>query len=289
MTFSLKTLFLIPLIIFSCEINSDPSEEIQIDATLCFDQLSDTELDVVTWNLKTFPLTDETPEYLDDLIEQMDADIIAIQEISSPFALSGVLNKLENWEGKIYSMGDLKLGFLYKTTEVEISELTTYFNDDTYLFPRPVVGTVATHISTQEEIHIFNLHLKCCGGSESTKRRRNALVRLKAHLDGVHATDNVIVLGDFNDDIAEPSSDNVFSLFNSDTNWLFTDMTIAEGPQEDWSYPSYPGHLDHILINNELYDNLEETTVIKIEPCINNYPEVISDHRPVLSTFLFHQ
>ena len=63
------------------------------------------------------------------------------------------------------------------------------------------------------------------------------------------------MLGDLNDDLADDQQDNVFITFiDSPEAYRFTDMEIAEGPEYNWSYPTWPSHLDHILITNELFD-----------------------------------
>ena len=51
---------------------------------------------------------------------------------------------------------------------------------------------------------------------------------------------------------------NVFDIFiKDDGNYQFVDMGIAFGSSENWSYPTWPSHLDHILISNELFDDFE--------------------------------
>ena len=95
------------------------------------------------------------------------------------------------------------------------------------------------------------------------------------------------MLGDFNDDIVESNQNNVFIDFINDSeNYFFADTHIANGPSSDWSFPNWPSHLDHILITNELFDdvNNENTFTFKIDDYMNgwsNYDYYISDHRPV--------
>jgi len=67
-------------------------------------------------------------------------------------------------------------------------------------------------------------------------------------------------------------------------NYEFTDMPIAQSPSEYWSYPSFPSHIDHIIITNELFNNHISTSTILIEnalPNLSDYNNYISDHRPV--------
>ena len=102
-----------------------------------------------------------------------------------------------------------------------------------------------------------------------------------------------MILGDYNDDIVESSAHNVFNDFLfDDLNYLFTDLAIAQGPSSDWSFPNWPSHLDHILITNELFDNISDNSVFtfKIDDYMNGwweYDNLISDHRPVVINLKF--
>ena len=75
----------------------------------------------------------------------------------------------------------------------------------------------------------------------------------------------------------------MFKNFIEDSdNFLFTTMEIAEGPSSGWSFPSWPSMIDQIVISNELFDNNVSTQVLKLEECLSNYADAVSDHRPVL-------
>ena len=65
-------------------------------------------------------------------------------------------------------------------------------------------------------------------------------------------------------------------------------MQIAQGSNLEWSYPSWPSHLDHILISDELFEDFLDPnsliSVIKIDDYMggwSNYDNNVSDHRPV--------
>jgi hypothetical protein len=76
-------------------------------------------------------------------------------------------------------------------------------------------------------------------------------------------------------------------------NYKFVDFEIATGNSTGWSFPTWPSHLDHILITNELFDeytaNDAVVEVIKLESYITGgwsaYDSNISDHRPVALKF----
>jgi len=149
---------------------------------------------------------------------------------------------------------------------------------------------------------IINNHLKCCGDGimntsdpwDEETRRYDACVLIDEYIDDNFADDNVIVLGDLNDLLTDELPNNVFQVFFDDPeNYLFTDMAIAEGSPANWSYPSWPSHLDHILISNELFDEFESessvSTTLRIDDCFEGgfweYEQNISDHRPVALKF----
>jgi len=154
-----------------------------------------------------------------------------------------------------------------------------------------------------ENYFLINNHFKCCGDgildfnneSDEEKRRYNAANLLKEYIDTNLSDKNVLVLGDLNDDIAEAPQNNVFQMIIDDPdNYLFVDFEIANGSSSNWSYPTWPSHLDHILITNELFDELDNSDIqtIKIDEYLdggwNEYDQNISDHRPVAVKFNFN-
>jgi len=109
---------------------------------------------------------------------------------------------------------------------------------------------------------------------------------LKDYVDTFHNDDNIIILGDFNDELTDLPNENVFlNFFNDSGNYFFTDLHIAEGPSDNWSFPNWPSHLDHILVTNEILDFDIFTNTIKLDDYMiggwNKYDNYISDHRPV--------
>ena len=64
----------------------------------------------------------------------------------------------------------------------------------------------------------------------------------------------------------ETVSAKFFQVFlDNSNNYMFTDIEIAEGASQYWSFPSWPSHLDHILITNELFDNEIITTTVFLD------------------------
>ena len=80
------------------------------------------------------------------------------------------------------------------------------------------------------------------------------------------------------------NNNSLLPLINNE-NIDFVDFHIAEGSSFNWSYPSYPSHIDHILVNELLMNNTIslETNTLRVDDLTgySYYQNNISDHRPV--------
>ena len=227
-----------------------------------------------------------------------------MQEIESETDFNNLLDKLDDWEGYRANSAyyNIDLAYLYKSNLIikninEIEELNDYNLTRTPLLIEVFWGG--------QSIYIINNHYKCCGNgvieniySDEEYRRRQACFLTKNYIDSNLYDKNVILLGDFNDDLMDPDSSNVFDIFiKDDGNYQFVDMGIAFGSSTNWSYPGFPSHLDHILITNELFDEFDNTLstvqIIHVEDYFeggwNEYVNFISDHRPVGLKLNFNQ
>jgi endonuclease/exonuclease/phosphatase family metal-dependent hydrolase len=154
--------------------------------------------------------------------------------------------------------------------------------DDLYAFPRAPFEIFIIHKKTNICAYLINIHLKCCSGQDNEARRKNASEKLDNYIKTTRSSDPVIILGDFNDVITGSLLNNVFyNLVSAPSEYLFTDMKIARGDEDWWSYPSYPGHIDHIVVTNELFSLIDTTITVRPDLCYSDYFENISDHRPV--------
>lgn len=260
-----------------------------IDFSDCVVSGTASTFEIVTFNIKTYPAHgEETAEAVAQLLKQMDADIIALQEISSMEDFNNLADRLIGWEGLYYPIDNSiwNLAYLYKISEVSIdkSKSKVIFEDDFQAFPRPPFEIHATHMPTGLEVIILNNHFKCCGGSDNEQRRRNATDSLHRYISDVYPDEEVIILGDLNDEIDGTSyENNVFwTMVNDSENFKFTDMSIARGSMAWWSYPSWPSHIDHICVTDELFSSIDTIMVFRPDQCYPEYPEMISDHRPVI-------
>ncbi|KQC11651.1 MAG: hypothetical protein APR54_10690 [Candidatus Cloacimonas sp. SDB] len=251
----------------------------------------DETLEIMTWNVQNFPKNDLiTVSYMVEIIQNLDIDIIALQEIESYSYFTELLDYLEGWDGyKANSASyNIDLAYIYKVGVIEVENIYEIYTDDWYAFPRsPLVMEFSYN---NESLVVINNHFKASGGTENEYRRRQASLKLEEYISENLDDVKVIVAGDLNDEIQEPEEDNVFWNFIEQPElYQFADMEIALGTHYNWSYPTWPSHLDHILITNELFNEFEAALsavqTLKIDDYLINgwseYDNNVSDHRPV--------
>ncbi len=261
---------------------------------------TDSTLEVVTWNLHNFPSNGQTTvDYLTEAINALDADIIAMQEIVSAVAFRQVEANLSGYKSfrANSAPADQNLAFFYKTNgNLTVDSIYEILTDDHSALPRaPLVlqGSFAG-----KPLVVIDNHYKCCGNNildlndhrDEETRRYDASLDLQAYIQNNFSDMRVIMVGDFNDELTDAAPNNVFENFLDDPQeFRFADMSIAEGPSSGWSYPSWPSHLDHILINAPLFSALDasgsEVRVIRLYEYFNSgltdYDKNLSDHLPV--------
>ena len=267
---------------------------------------TDSTLEVVTWNLETFPTTwdPDDPRPLAELetlplviqaIAALDADVVAVQEIfqgygaPGPAAFDAVAAALPGWAGyRSTDDGWMDLGFFYRV-EGDLGDpaFTDLFQDEDYIFPRAPLEMQVTWKG--QPLVIINNHLKALGGDANENRRRQACLLLEQYAETTWPDTPVIILGDLNDELDDPRADNVFVNFLDDTlNWRFADLPIAQDPAGLVSYPNYRSHIDHILISDELFAAADKAealvAVVPLDVYLRSwsvYENLLSDHRPV--------
>jgi len=258
---------------------------------------SESTLDIVSWNLEWFPKSGQTTiNYVVDIINALDVDLIALQEIDETTMFYQLLEELDGWDGYSVNSGYLELAYLYRTDVIEMEEIfEIYYSNNRELPREPLVMKMKYR---GEDFVIINNHLKCCGDGfmdldnewDEETRRFDACNLLDNYISVYNSDKNVILLGDLNDLLTDNSENNVFQAFLNDSeSYLFTDMAIAEGSSDNWSYPTWPSHLDHIMITNELFDDFgnesSEIKTIKVDEYLSGgwweYENYVSDHRPV--------
>ena len=284
------------------------------------------ELNIVTWNIENFPKNDLTEEYVKNAIEALNVDIIALQEIKILTNLTNIANSLGSHWIAYRSPGSSSYGnlaYLINTNEVDIlnppyTMLDGYVECPSYAYNLSNHNCENAAINSNylmsydfawrmpyildfeyndETFSLINIHLKCCGstGSSEESRRYEASKNLSSYINNNLSSNKIIIVGDFNDEINDlvnfETATHIFYPFHDEDsdNYIFTDMDIANGSVNFWSYPSYPSHIDHIVINDNIFNNaniLHSTHTILVENLLDGgwgeYNSYMSDHRPIL-------
>ncbi len=260
---------------------------------------TDTTLEVASWNIETFPKNGtNTVDYVKEIIDSLDIDILAIQEVSDTNQFKQMVSELDGYVGYFQSSWFAGLAYIYKPDVIQVNDIYEIYTTSPYWdeFPRSPMVMDLTY--NDERIIIMNNHLKCCGdeimdisnNDDEETRRYHACILLKAYIDVYFPDEKVIVLGDLNDELTDIQANNVFqTILDDDDNYFFADLDIANGDSEGWSYPSWPSHLDHILITDNLLNDFSDPAssidVIRVDEYMAggwyNYEWYVSDHRPV--------
>jgi len=255
-------------------------------------------LEIVTWNIENFPLAGQTTVgEVRQIIEGLDVDLFAVQEISDTVAFRQLLRDLEEYEGlyssDIYYWGGYqKTGVIYKEGLISIKNVGQIFTNDSYAFPRaPLeITVVAQNDGKMFDFRLIVIHLKAGADSVDLRRRREAAKKLKGYIDSQvvsSAERDFVVAGDWNDRIDDPQSENAFTVFIEDSlNYRFLTSPLTKDPHLA-SYPRYSSLIDHILISRDAFDEYRggETTTLRLDDEMFNYLQQVSDHRPVMAKF----
>ena len=252
--------------------------------------------DIVSWNLEWFPKQGSTTvDSVKQIIEVINAEIIGVQEISNVSDFNQLVNKLDSYNGYCTNTSNLNLGYIYKNT-LNIDSIYTILNSESYFFAGRFPLVLEMNYEGEDYV-IINNHFKCCGDgildfSDNTDeefRRFSAISLIKTYVDSNYSNKNVLILGDLNDLVEESFNNNVFMpIINDSINYLVADKYIPYQNTANWSYPSWPSHLDHIIINKNLFDNLiniyQDVKTIRVDNYLGSfqiYDNIISDHLPV--------
>jgi len=245
------------------------------------------EIEVMTWNIKDCPISNNTIDYVNEIITDILPDIIAFQEINDGSAFNTLANSIPAYEFISSGSG---LALAVRSDVIEITSWSTLFpgagHEFAWRYPLLVELNWLCGASASS-LQIINIHLKAGGTSEDFNRRYASCEFLSDYINE-NPNVNIIVLGDYNDEITDSESSNSLWPLVSDNTVAFATDPIADIDYYA-SYPSWPSFLDHIALSTPLFDELSEgaITTIRVDDYTGYsfYQNYISDHRPVLWSF----
>ena len=252
----------------------------------------DGNLDIITWNCEFFPTAnDSTISALSEIIVDLNADIIAFQEIKNRGWFSKLINNIPDYGYIISEQSSfMDQAIIYKKNDFSLVSYLELFAEDDYNFAgRPPLQANFIHLNSETKFSVIDLHMKCC--DSGLFRRKKASEQLYNYLlSHITMNPNVIVLGDWNDDLKDKDGEHCFELYLDDDKFFFPTNDITH-IIEKASYPKEPyvSFLDHIMVTEKFLN--DKNYIVDTVPMdsymgsFKNYESYISDHMPVYLSF----
>ncbi len=257
----------------------------------------------MTWNIEWFGSGGNGPEDEDlqlrnaiTVVKTINADIYALQEISSPARFNELVDSLEDYGGFLSNFSQTQeTAYLFKRSTIDSLSGITMSSNDGFTQSNWANGRypllfrfIADINGEQQEFYTYNIHAKAFGDQSSYNQRVNASAELKAYLDNNRANDNVILLGDYNDEILTSTfTGNVspYKNFDDDTEYTIITKNLES---KGFASQSSGSFLDHITITSELSDEyFEGTERVENPSYVGSYLSTTSDHYPIWTRFKF--
>ncbi|OYT13550.1 MAG: hypothetical protein B6I19_04635 [Bacteroidetes bacterium 4572_114] len=123
---------------------------------------TDSTLEVMTWNVEWFPKNGQTTiDYVIEIIQALDVDVIALQEIDEKPMFEQLVDDLDGWDGYWVESEYLALAYLYKPDVIEVEDIFEIYTSNNRELPRAPLVMKMKYMG--EGFVVINNHLKCCG------------------------------------------------------------------------------------------------------------------------------
>jgi hypothetical protein len=292
-----------------------------------------TTLEVVNWNIEWFGSTLEGPtnepqqeQNVKTILQNIGADIYGFVEIVDEAKLAGVVSQLPGGYSYVISNygshtntaanppGGLaqaqKMAFVYKTSmfsnvtttpllSVGINTAADLTNPNynywaSGRFPFMMSADVTLNCITRPMKFIL-IHAKANTSptNVSYERRKNGADALYAELNNSYPNAQIIMLGDFNDDLDQSITAGFtttsWNIFTEDPAG-YTPVTLPLSLAGKKSTVAYNDIIDHVIVSNELqpyYMNETASVLNDVTSLVSNYGSTTSDHYPVFTRYTF--
>lgn len=246
---------------------------------------------LLTWNLEQFPKSGETVTTVAAILDELRPDVVALQEIGSEADWQTLNGVLADYEGLLATSGDgfVRVGLLARPDRVIVSDPQTLFQSDDYAFPRAMLSArVASASDPSRDFLIGVVHLKAQLDQESADRRRDACIKLDAWVkeqQELSVDEEIVIAGDFNDELTDPVSWNVFGPLLTATDGGF--LTLEPEQAGGYTYIPFTSFIDHVHVRGGALLQNSSAQALPLEQDVSGYVSTVSDHRPVLARLRF--
>lgn len=265
----------------------------------------DATLDVTTWNLLWFGSTDTTIGVANKqrqfnsvriALDSMGSDIYAFQEIVSAEVLDSLASSVQGSYGGYLAPIEQqqKMAYLVNRNVVTVVETGLAINGGPQAWANgrfPYRMTARCRINdVEKKVLLFNLHAKATGDSTTAQEdylwRKTDAETFHDYLNTFYASEPVIILGDFNDDVTSSvvvPNPTPYAVFIEDSlNWrVLTKLLSEQGLRSYIGSTTNARMLDHIIVSNELFPAIYRTYLEAPNAFLSSYTTTVSDHLPV--------
>ena len=267
-------------------------------------------LEAVTWNLEWFGTGDGDPDNNGpgneiiqrnnalQVIDSLHADLYAFEEINSQNWLDSLITYMKGYDGFTadHITYNQKTAFVYNTQTIEpvaMGAIKEFQNDHDWAGRLPLYFRFNYTYREQNitiPVYAVAIHGKCCPDQDAYQRRTRAAQSLYNYLTRNEPETNIILLGDYNDDVDESireGAETPYAPFVNDMS-NFTVITQTLSQQGVSSTLNYNDMIDHITVSNEMagYYQLNSVRAFTgVTEFIEGYGTTTSDHYPIIATF----
>jgi hypothetical protein len=289
-------------------------------------------LEVVNWNVEWFGSTVFGPtneaqqeQNIKTILQNLNADIYALAEVVDETRLANVVNQMPGYAYVVGNYGShtninesnpsplgeaQKLAFVYKTSVFSnistmpllsqginsVADLTNPAYDywASGRFPFMMSADVTLNCITKN-VKFVLVHGKAntAPTTPSYNRRKSGADTLHYTLQQNYPNDNIMILGDFNDDLDQSITDGFtvtsWSSFTTDDD-NYEALTLPLSLAGKRSTVTHDNVIDHVVVSNEFepyYMSSTANILTDVTSLVSNYGSSTSDHYPVFTRYIF--
>ncbi|MQY15417.1 hypothetical protein SRB5_55990 [Streptomyces sp. RB5] len=279
-------------------------------------QGSPTQLDVGNYNIEWFGAPDMGPtnealqqQNVRDVMAGADMDVWGLEEVVSTSAFNSLVAGMPGFTGIVandsrvtngaayysdFNNTEQKVALVWRSSVASLVSAKVILTAQNSVFAgRPPVEFKlrGTFDGVSRDLIFIVMHAKAGSDTAAWNQRDPASQALKSYLDTTYPTQDVFVIGDWNDDVDTSITSgkaSPYANFVSDTaRYGFPTRALSLAGVA--STTSYPDFIDHQLGTNEVYARYVAGTAKAFQPqaYIPNYASTTTDHYPVMARYNF--
>ena len=265
------------------------------------------------------------------IMRSIGADLFALAEVVDTARLGSIVRSMPGYEYVVSNYGShtnpnetpappadalaqaQKLAFVYKTsvfsnitTQALLSiginsvgdvSTTSYNNWASGRFPFMMTADV-TLDGVAKTVRFVLIHAKAntAPTTPSYNRRKAGADELHTLLNSSYGSDNIVLLGDFNDDLDQTITDGItppttsYVAFTTDTPTNYKLLTLPLSLAGERSTVTHDNVIDHVVVSNELSSNFlsgSADVLTDVSGLVSSYGTTTTDHYPVFTRYTF--